>query len=305
MLLPILAQAGTTELIPHGEKWRQAAVDNLWSFNFGSLDGEQWLYIATYYGLSALLVLVLLVVAWAASGWVSMIVRGSLRRVNFDETLTKFIAKLVRWLILLLTALACLSKFGIETTSFAAVLGAAGLAIGLAFQGTLSNFAAGAMLLLFRPYKVGDVVNIAGHLGKVFEIELFTTAIDTFDNRRIIIPNSKIFGAVIENITHHAVRRVEIEIGTAYSADLDDTRAALQLAIETVPEVVDTPEPDVVLTGLGASSIDWSVRVWARNEDFGAVKQSLLRAAKIELDRAGIDIPFPQMDVTLNKTGDA
>ena len=222
--------------------------------------------------------------------------------MKFDETLTKFLAKLVRWGILLLVGLSCLSYFGVETTSFAAVIGAAGLAIGLAFQGTLSNFAAGAMLLIFRPYKVGDVVNVAGNIGKVFEIELFSTAIDTFDNRRFIVPNSEIYGSVIENITFHPVRRIEVEVGTSYAADLDQTRKVLGLAIDSVPQCVGDPEPTVVLTGLGASSVDWSVRAWARNDDYGEAKQALIRAVKMELDRAGIEIPYPHLDVQLNQS---
>ena len=305
MLPALLAQTDPTKLVPHSSQWCEHAMETFWNFQFKSLNADEWVYIAKHLGFYSLLVLVLLFIAWTVSGWIAAGVRSSLRRVKFDETLTKFIAKLVRWLILLLVALACLSTFGIETTSFAAVLGAAGLAIGLAFQGTLSNFAAGAMLLIFRPYKVGDVVNLAGHLGKVFEIELFTTAIDTFDNRRIIIPNSSIFGSVIENITYHPHRRVDVEVGTAYSADMDATREALYRAIESVPNVLADPAPDVFLLSLGASSIDWSVRAWARNDDFGAVKQALMQAVKQHLDQAGIDIPFPQMDVTLAKTGDA
>jgi small conductance mechanosensitive channel len=258
--------------------------------------------MARDYGLKALLVLVLLFLAWTVSSWLSMGVASALRRVKFDETLTRFISKLVRWTILAMAMMACLSTFGVETTSFAAVIGAAGLAIGLAFQGTLSNFASGAMLLIFRPFKVGDVVNLAGYMGKVFEIELFTTALDTFDNRRVIIPNSQIYGSVIENVTFHAVRRVEVDVGTAYAADIDTTRLALERAMESVTERVQDPEPAVVLARLGASSIDWSVRVWALNENFGATKQALMRAVKMELDRSGIDIPFPQMDVTVSQS---
>ncbi len=299
LFLSLLAQAAP--LIPGSDPWCQDALKKVRNFNLSALDGDQWLYVAKHYGLRVLFVLVLMFLAWTVSGWAAMGTRSALRRVKFDETLSKFLAKLVRWLILLLAALSCLSKFGIETTSFAAVLGAAGLAVGLAFQGTLSNFVAGAMLLIFRPYKVGDVVNLAGHSGKVYEIGLFTTLVDTFDNRRIIIPNNSVFGEVIENITYHPVRRVEVEVGTAYAADIDATRTALERAIETVPEFVRNPEPAVVLTGLGASSVDWSVRAWARNDDFFSAKQALLRTIKLELDRTGIDIPFPQMDVTVTK----
>ncbi|WP_197530370.1 mechanosensitive ion channel family protein [Bythopirellula polymerisocia] len=279
------------------EKALQQFWLDFWSMDWKLIDASEWLFVAKYYGLRAMFVVVLMILAWTLSGWLSSGVRRGLTRVRFDETLTKFISKLVRWGVLLLTGLTCLSYFGVETTSFAALIGAAGLAIGLAFQGTLSNFAAGAMLLIFRPYKVSDTVNIAGHLGKVNEIALFTTEIDTFDGRRVIIPNSSIFGAVIENITYHRSRRVDIEVGTEYSADIDQTRQALERAVAVVPQGLKDPPPAAVLLGLGASSVNWSVRVWANREDFGDAKQALIRAIKMELDRSQIGIPFPQMDV--------
>ncbi|HMO85873.1 MAG TPA: mechanosensitive ion channel, partial [Lacipirellulaceae bacterium] len=243
----------------------------------------------------------LMTLAWTASNWISSLVRLALARVRFDETLTLFLAKLVRWLILLMVGLSCLGYFGVETTSFAALLGAAGLAIGLAFQGTLSNFAAGGMLLIFRPYKVGDVVNVAGFIGKVAEIELFTTTLDTFDRRRVFVPNSSIYGAVIENITFHPVRRAEANVGVAYSADIDQTRAALERAVRSVSLVVSDPAPDVMLLELGASSVNWVVRGFVPREQFGDGKQAIVRAVKQELDRVGIPIPFPQMDVHLDR----
>jgi small conductance mechanosensitive channel len=203
---------------------------------------------------------------------------------------------------LFLTALTCLSYFGIETTSFAALIGAAGLAIGLAFQGTLSNFAAGAMLLIFRPYKVGDTITSGNYQGTVAEIALFTTEVDTFDGRRIIIPNSSINGSVIENVTYHRLRRVDVPVGVAYDADIDATRRALERALTMVTQAVRDPAPDVVLVGLGDSAVNWTVRVWATQKDFGLAKQALIRAVKMELDQAGIGIPFPQMDVHLFRT---
>jgi small conductance mechanosensitive channel len=265
-----------------------------------TLDANGWEYAAYQLGLRAVFVLILLTVAWTISGWGSAIVRTTLDRIKFDETLSIFLSKLVRYAILLMAALTCLNKFGVETTSFAALIGAAGLAIGLAFQGTLSNFAAGAMLLLFRPYKVGDEVNVAGYSGTVREIELFTTAIDTPDYRRIIVPNSSIFGAVIENVTHHPVRRFNVDVGTAYSADIDQTRRVLERAVSSVTQVVPTPAPAVVLLDLGASSVNWSVRAWAKRETHGDARQALVRAVKMELDQAGIGIPFPQLDLHLD-----
>ncbi len=269
------------------------------SLSFSQLEQQHWLHLGEYYGLRAMFVVVLMILAWTLSSWASSIVQKGLTRIKFDETLTLFLARLVRWGILFLTALTCLSYFGIETTSFAALIGAAGLAIGLAFQGTLSNFAAGAMLLIFRPYKVGDSITSGNYQGTVAEIALFTTEIDTSDGRRIIIPNSSINGAVIENVTYHRLRRVDVPVGVSYNADIDTTRRALERALTMVTQAVRTPAPDVVLVGLGDSAVNWTARVWATQKDNSAAKQALIRAVKMELDQAGIGIPFPQMDVHL------
>jgi small conductance mechanosensitive channel len=254
------------------------------------------------YGTSAAGALLLLFVAWIAARIIGSMVATGLRKASFDETLTRFFAKAVRWLVLVIALLMCLSIFGIETTSFAAVLAAGGFAVGLAFQGTLGNFAAGIMLLVFRPYKVGDVVNVAGQVGKVNEIELFTTTLDTFDNRRIIIPNGTIFGSVIENITHHPQRRADVEVGVDYSADIQKTREVLEAAVKSVEGVLQDPAPAVMLTGLGGSSVDWVVRAWANTGDFGSVKERTTVAVKEALDAAGIGIPYPTMDVNVNQS---
>ncbi len=277
----------------------QEAMNLLFNGKFGEITTEQWWLIGTSVAMRVGLVLILLFLALTIASWVGGLVRLSLSRMKVDQTLSKFAAKLARWSILVLAVLVCLDTFGVGITSFAAVLGAAGFAVGLAFQGTLSNFAAGAMLLVFRPFKVGDVVEVGGELGIVDEIELFTTAMDTFDNRRIIIPNSSVFGSTIENITYHSLRRVDVAVGTAYEADIDQTRATLEYAIQQTEGGLTDPAPQVVLDGLGASSVDWQVRVWAPTDKFLDVKQSLTRSVKIHLDQAGIGIPYPQMDVHL------
>jgi len=255
--------------------------------------------------LSALLILVILLAAWVVAAWVQRLVTRGLQKAKFDETLTKFFARAAKILILVLAVLGCLNYFNFQTTSFAAILAAAGFAVGLAFQGTLSNFSSGVMLLVFRPYKVGDVVNVAGQLGKVDEIELFTTVIDTFDNRRIVLPNSSIFGNTIENITFHPKRRVDVNVGTEYRANLDRVREVLQKAIEGVPGRLEDEPTQVVLLELGSSSINWQVRVWAPTTDYFPVKEATIRAVKMALDEAGIGIPFPQMDVHYNKLPDS
>lgn len=244
--------------------------------------------------------LALLFVAWIVAGWTRRRVRRTLEASTLDVTLTKFLSNFARWAILLIALISTLGVFGVETTSFAALVASAGLAVGLAFQGTLSNFSSGIMLLVFRPFKVGDVVNITGQTGKIDEIELFTTKMDTPDNRRIILPNSLIFGSTIENITHHPKRRADVDVGTDYGADLDRTREILEAAAAAVPGRLTDEDTQVVLVALGDSSIAWQVRVWANTSDFLAVKQRLTRDVKKALDEAGVGIPFPQMDVHLD-----
>lgn len=277
------------------------AINDFTSIKWNQLDGAEALFLVRHYGvgigMKVLLALIILFIAWTLAGWAGSVVSTSLRKLKFDATLTKFLSRLAQWMVLLLGGILCLSYFGLDITAFAAVIGAAGLAIGLAFQGTLSNFAAGAMLLLFRPFKVGDAVNVAGQTGLIDEISIFTTTMDTFDNRRIIIPNSEVFGAVIENITYHRIRRVDGDVGVSYAADIDETREVLEEAMRSVPGTVNDKDPAVVLQGLGSSSVDWTVRVWAPTKDFLAVKQALLREIKVRLDAAGIEIPFPQMDL--------
>jgi len=253
------------------------------------------------YGGQVAVALVVLCAGWIFAGWVGSVTRKALARAQIDETLTRFLSKLARWGVPLLVVLACLSVFGVETTSFAAVIGSVGIAVGLAFQGTLSNFAAGIMLLMFRPFNVGDVITVAGQTGKVNAIELFATTLDTFDNRRFIIPNGQVFGSTIENITYHPRRRADVAVGVSYAADIDHTREVLTKAAGTVPGALDDPEPAIILLDLGDSAVNWSVRVWAKSEEFGDVKQAATRAVKVALDKAGIDIPFPQMDVHLTK----
>ncbi len=247
-------------------------------------------------------VLVFLFVGWIVAGWCGRITKRSLGRAQVDETLTLFFGKLVRWAVLTFVLLGCLGAFGVPVTSFAAVLAAAGFAVGMALQGSLSNFAAGVMLLIFRPFKVGQVISAGGVTGKVVEIELFTTTIDTPDNRRLIVPNSEIFGSTIENVTYHDKRRVDVAVGVDYPADIDATRAVLLEAARSIDGVLADPEPKPVLVDLGDSAVNWTVRVWCATDDFWDVKESLTRAVKMHLDAADIGIPYPQMDVHLSNT---
>jgi small conductance mechanosensitive channel len=255
------------------------------------------------YGTEAIIVLVVMFVAYLIAGWAGNTLSKGLRKAKIEETLALFFGKLIRWGILILAVLACLQRFGINTASFAAVLAAAGFAIGLAFQGTLSNFSSGVMLLIFRPFKVGDFIDVAGHAGSVVEIDLFTTAINTLDNRRIILPNGKIFGEVIENVTHNADRRVDVDVGVHYKEDIDQTRAVLLEAARAVPNRTPDREPEIVLVALNSSSVDYKVRVWTKPQHYWQVREDALVRSKKALDAAGLVIPFPQLDVHMQPQG--
>ncbi len=249
-----------------------------------------------------LLQLVIVVaIAWIIAGWLKRIVTAAATKAHIEITLAKFFGNIARWLVLVVAGIMVLGIFGVETTSLAAALAAVGFAIGLALQGTLSNIASGIMLLILRPFRVGDVIKVGDITGKVEEVELFHTSLDTFDNRRIVVPNSSIFGAVIENNTRHETRRVDVAVGISYGADLDKARSVLLEAARGVPGRDPAQDPQVILTGLGASSVDWSVRVWCPTAAYWDVRDATIRASKMALDEAGISIPFPQMDVHIQR----
>ncbi len=256
--------------------------------------------VVAEYGPKVLLALLVLLLGMIIAGWVGRIVTKASGRAKVEPTLAKFFGTLVRYIIIIMVVISAIGTLGVGITSFAAILAAAGFAIGLAFQGTLGNFSSGVMLLLFRPFKVGQVVTIAGQTGTIDAIDLFTTTLDTLDNRRFIIPNGAIFGSTIENISFHAQRQVVLDLGVSYSADIDHTRQVLTKAAMTIETRLPDKEPNIVLKDLGASSVDWSVRVWVPASDFWPSRQALIRACKMHLDEAGIGIPFPQMDVHID-----
>lgn len=266
----------------------------------GDMSSDTWILLWQTIGQPVLLAIILIFAVIIGASWVRRIVKRALGKAKVEETLARFLSNLVRYLVLIAGGIAILGTLGIETTSFAAALAAAGFAIGMALSGTLSNVAAGIMLLLFRPFKVGDAVVVNGVTAKVYQINLFNTELDTFDNRRIIMPNSSVFGNTIENISFHPQRRVEVTVGTTYGSDIDQAREVLTRIVKGVPGGLEDPAPAVMLTGMGASSIDWSVRVWANAADFWAVKDQLTRNIKVGLDEAKIGIPFPQMDVHID-----
>jgi len=252
------------------------------------------------YGVKVIGVLLGLWLAFRVAGWVQHKVVASLKSRDFDEALTLFFGSMARWALILVAVSSCLGVFGVEATSFAAVIGAAGLAIGLAFQGTLSNFASGVMILTFRPFNIGDFIKSGGEQGVVAEIGLFVTALDTLDNQRVILPNSAVIGSNIVNVTHHDERRVDIAVGVAYDSDLKEVRKVLDRAAAALPGRIERGH-QIFLASMGASSVDFQVRIWCRTADYWDVWDRGTQAVKEALDAAGITIPFPQVDVHMDR----
>jgi small conductance mechanosensitive channel len=250
----------------------------------------------------AAMAIVLLIVAYFTAKLVSRGIATALCK-RVDETLGKFVGRLAFYGVMIVSSLGILSVAGVSVAGAAAMLTAAGFAIGLAFQGTLSNFAAGVLLLVFRPFKVGDMVVVGGVYGKVNEIDLFTTTIDTTDNRRLVIPNNSIVGTTIENVTFHDHRRVEVTVGVAYRADMDQTRQVLTAAAESLSDVMITGEGrgfQILLSNLSSSSVEWTIRFWAAKSNYWPVRERLIGAAKKHLDMNGIEIPFPQLHLHMD-----
>ena len=256
---------------------------------------DQVVSLITTYGLDVIGAIIILIVGWIVSGWVYRAVNKGLSRIEkFDVTLRGFFASFAKYLVLIFTGLAVLSQFGIQTASLIAVLGAAGLAIGLALQGTLSNVAAGVMLLLFRPFKVGDYVEAGGHAGTIKAISLFVTEMATPDNVQILIPNGAVWGSSVMNYSFHAQRRVDFLIGIGYGDDIGRAMTAVRAVIDADNRALNDPEPMVVVGELGDSSVNLIVRVWCNAADYWAVKFDMTKAIKERLDADGIEIPFPQ-----------
>jgi len=239
-------------------------------------------------------VLVALGVAHFLSRWAQHGLVRSLERRKFDVTLTQFFGKVARYAILGSAIISCLGVVGFETASFAAAIAAFGLAIGLALQGALANFVAGVMLLLLRPFKVGDVITVSGVTGVVDELLLFSTNLRTADNRKLVLPNNAVFGQVLENSDHYPTRRVDVPVSVRYGADLAETRRALELVPEMVPDALKEPAPQIFLDKLGSVCVDWEVRVWCETSKGGNVQEQVVQAIVKVLGRRG---SIPQMDL--------
>lgn len=253
--------------------------------------------LATTYGIKFLTAILVLVIGLLATRWITRGAVKMMRRANVNESLIPFLRSLISATLKALVFISVLGMVGIQMTSFIAVLGAAGLAVGLALQGTLQNFAGGVIILLFKPYKVGDVIETQGYLGVVKEIQIFTTILTTGDNKTIIIPNSPIATGSLVNYSSQGTRRVDMTFGIGYGDDIDKARNIIFRLIESDVRILKDPEPMVKVSELGDSSVNLVTRVWVESAEYWNVFFDLTENVKKSFDKEGVSIPFPQRDV--------
>jgi small conductance mechanosensitive channel len=253
-------------------------------------------YVSPWLPKIAIALIIFVVGRWAAR-LVTKGISAAMTRAGQDITLVQFLGRLIYTTLLFAVVIAALDQLGVQTTSLLAVLGAAGLAVGLALQGSLSNFASGVMLIIFRPFTVGNFVEAAGVSGVVEEVGVFATKLVTVDNRLIIIPNSQISGGVIINYSAKDTRRVDLSVGVGYSDDLQKVRNIILQVLQADDRVLKDPEPTVLITGLGESSVDFAIRPWCASSDYWGLYDDLYEGIKVALEAGGCSIPFPQREI--------
>jgi len=253
------------------------------------------------FGLRLLTALAIFIIGkWVVKQMVRLI-KKILLRSDLDETLVSFAGSMLNFILLLVVIIAALDQLGVDTTSLVALIGAAGLAIGLALQGSLQNFAAGVMLIFFRPFTRGDFVEVVGTSGSVEEINIFNTRLKTGDNKTVIVPNGEIFSGTITNYSHKPQRRIDMVFGIGYEDDLRKAKNILEELISADPRILKDPAPLIAVGELADSSVNFFVRPWVKTEDYWAVYFDLNEQVKLTFDAEGISIPYPQMDVHLAK----
>ncbi|MGR5134194.1 small-conductance mechanosensitive channel MscS [Vibrio alfacsensis] len=275
------------------------------SLTDGLNEAQTWLSnnsdLLIQYGVNIISAVLILFIGNFVVKMIANSVAKMLEKKSMDKAVVEFIHGIVRYLLLVIVLIAALSRIGVQTASVVAVIGAAGLAIGLALQGSLSNFAAGVLIVAFRPFKSGDYVEVGGVAGSVEAIQIFQTVLKTPDNKMVVVPNSGVIGSPITNYSRHATRRVDLVIGVSYKADLKQTKQVIRETLEKDPRILKDPEMTIGVLALADSSVNFVVRPWCNTEDYWNVYFDSTQAIKEALDAAGIEIPFPQMDVHLNK----
>jgi small conductance mechanosensitive channel len=249
------------------------------------------------YGPPIVAALLTLIIGWIVTKALTRALRGMLNRASVDPTLTGFFTNLAYLLLITIVVITALGKLGVPTASFVAIVGAAGLAIGFALQGSLANLAAGVMLIIFRPFKLGDYVEVAGTSGTVEASQVFATTLKTPDNKVIVVPNSNIIGGNIVNYSAKDVRRVDMVFGIGYDDDIKKARATLERILAADERVLDDPAPTIAVLELADSSVNLAVRPWVKTADYWGAYFGITEAVKQEFDAQGISIPFPQHDV--------
>lgn len=249
------------------------------------------------YGIKIIAAIAIFIIGKMIANWVKKLVVKVMKKADVDQIIIGFTSSIAYIAMLAFVVVAALGQLGIQTTSFIAILGAAGLAIGLALQGSLANFAAGFLMIIFRPFKVGDVVEAAGVTGKVNAIHIFTTTLTTPDNKTIIIPNAKLGGDNIINYSTQATRRVDLTVGVSYDADLKQVRTILEDIVSKDSRILSDPAHQIAVAELADNSVNFVMRVWVESADYWDVFFDATEAVKLRLDEAGIGIPYPQRDV--------
>ncbi len=262
-----------------------------------NISPEELLKLAIEYGGKLLLALAVLIIGLIVIKAMTKALIKLMRRTNLDETLIPFLKSIFNIILKALLIISVMGMVGIEMTSFIAILGAAGLAIGLALQGTLQNFAGGVMILIFKPFKVGDYIEAQGHAGSVKEIQIFNTILTTPDNAIIVIPNSPLSTNAMKNVTSQETRRIDFSFGIGYNDDIDKSKALLMKMAEGSALVLKELEPMVVVEALADSSVNLKLRVWVKTADYWDLYFQMTEAVKKEFDKAGISIPYPQQEV--------
>jgi len=264
-------------------------------------DYGQYIDLATAWGIKAVGALLIFIIGKMIAKALGNVATKAMTRYQIDETLTRFIGSGIYFALLLVVIMAALSQLGIQTTSFLAILGTAGLAIGLALKDTLSNVGAAVVILIFRPFKVGDFVEAGGAMGTVDSISLFTTTISPVDNRTIIVPNSAITAGNIVNFSNKPVRRVDHVVGIGYDDDIKKAKDVMYDVIAKDLRTLEDPAPLVAVTDLGDSSVNFTVRAWVNSADYWDAYFAIIEEIKLALDANGITIPYPQMDVHMDQ----
>lgn len=249
------------------------------------------------FGINLVIALVILFVGRMVARLVTRGMRNLMQAREVDKILESFVCNLVYWTLMVFIIIAAVNQIGLQTTSLIAVIGAAGLAVGLALQGSLANFAAGVLIVVFRPYRVGDYVEAAGIAGSVLQVQILTTILKTPDNKEIIVPNGQIMSGIITNYSANDTRRVDMVVGVSYDDDLDNVRKTIQEIVDADERILKDPECTIAVSELADSSVNFVVRPWVKTGDYWGVKFDLTEALKKRFDKEGISIPFPQRDV--------